>query len=71
MRIFQKIFGKIGIFYGIAAVIWVFFSTLKSKSGYFLGFSKKFQMSIPITSTLRSDRYAPPGPTLHISFLQI
>ena len=35
-------------------VIWVFFRGLKSKSGYFLGFSKKISNeNIPITSTLR------------------
>ena len=34
------------------------FRGLKSKFGYFLGFSKKFPTSIPITSTLR---VPPPG----------
>ena len=36
--------------------ICVFFRCLESKSGYFLGFSKKIPTSIRITSTLRVPR---------------
>ena len=43
----------------LTIVIWVFFRGLKSKSGYFLGFSKKISNeNVPITSTLR---VPPPG----------
>ena len=46
MRSFQKVFSKICIF-----------RVLRQQFGYFLGFSKTFPTSIPITSALR----VPPG----------
>ena len=41
MRSSQKDLVKFVFFKGIASAIWVFFRALKSKSEYFLGFSKQ------------------------------
>ena len=49
--VFLQMDGKLSIFKSIAAAIGVFSRCLKSKSGYFLGFSKKKNsMSVPTTS---------------------
>ena len=53
-RKIEAIFPKTALKTTLKIVIWVFFRGLKSKSGYFLGFSKKISNeNIPITSTLR------------------
>ena len=58
-RKIEAIFPKTALKTALKIVIWVFFRGLKSKSGYFLGFSKKISNeNIPITSTLR----VPPPP---------
>ena len=58
MRSFQNVFSKNCIFQGIGPAIWVFFRSLKSKSEYFLGFSKKFSDEHTYHFYIKSD---PPG----------